>query len=88
MRPGQSIPPLLRLWPQLRTVCTLLCRAAQVAERAAEEKKREQAGLQKERLLLEKKAKKRQADADRKASLHVRPHGGGWGTGRQGGAPG
>ena len=38
----------------------------QVSERAAEEKKREQAGLQKERLLLEKKAKKRQAEADKK----------------------
>lgn len=41
-------------------------RSQQVAERAAEEKKREQAGLQKERLLLEKKAKKKQADADKR----------------------
>lgn len=53
--------------------CWQLCKpptlcASQVAEKAAEEKKREQAGLQKERLLLEKKAKKRQADADKKAS--------------------
>lgn len=43
----------------------------QVAERAADEKKREQAGLQKERLLLEKKAKKKQADADKRVSWLV-----------------
>lgn len=43
----------------------------QVAEKAAEEKKREQAGLQKERLLLEKKAKKKQADADKKVGRAV-----------------
>ncbi|PSC68712.1 structural maintenance of chromosomes 1 [Micractinium conductrix] len=41
-------------------------RSLQVAERAAEEKKREQAGLQKDRLLLEKRAKKKQADADKR----------------------
>lgn len=40
--------------------------ALQVSEKAAEEKKREQAGLQKERLLLEKRAKKKQSDADKK----------------------
>ncbi|EFN54639.1 hypothetical protein CHLNCDRAFT_52951 [Chlorella variabilis] len=46
------------------------CRAAhftwQVSEKAAEQKKREQAGLQKERLLLEKRVKKKQADADKR----------------------
>lgn len=46
--------------------------ALQVAERAAEEKKREQAGLQKERLLLEKKAKKKQADADKRVGAGER----------------
>lgn len=45
---------------------------SQVAERAAEEKKREQAGLQKERLLLEKKAKKKQADADKRVGAGER----------------
>ncbi|KAI3423850.1 hypothetical protein D9Q98_009684 [Chlorella vulgaris] len=41
-------------------------RSLQVAERAAEEKRRQQAGLQKERLLLEKNAKKKAADAEKK----------------------
>lgn len=36
-----------------------------MAEKAAEEKRRAQAGLQKERLLLEKKAKRKQAEADK-----------------------
>ena len=45
----------------------------QVAERAAEEKKREQAGLQKDRLLLEKRAKKKQADADKRVSARPPP---------------
>lgn len=37
-----------------------------------EDKRREQAGLQKERLLLEKRAKKKQAEADKKVRACTR----------------
>lgn len=50
----------------LATLTCFLLSAPQVAERAAEEKRRQQAGLQKERLLLEKNAKKKAADAEKK----------------------
>jgi hypothetical protein len=62
--------------PALPCCRVVLSLPLQVSERAAEEKKREQAGLQKERLLLEKKIKKRQAEADKKV-------GGGWGWQRR-----
>ena len=39
------------------------------AERVLEEKKQEQAGLQKERLLLDRRNKKRRAELDRKVGL-------------------